>query len=179
MRIGEAIGLRPEDLDMEEKTILIERNIPSGTGELEDSTKTLSSERTIDMGEDLYLALRDLLAKRRMASATNPGKRRSEWLFSSPEGGHVDYRRFYERWTQAHSLAQIRFRPPHSLRHTYASQQLEAGVNIADVARQLGHANPAITLAIYVHFIPKKRGQIRNALDRSPSEKGPDSTQKN
>lgn len=166
MRIGEAMGLQAVDLDMREKTIQIERNIPAGTGTLEESTKTHSGERTVDMGEDLWRALTDMLARRRQEALA--GKRgRSEWLFSSPQGGPYDYNRFYERWNRAQALAKVRQRSPHSLRHTYASQQLEAGVSIADVARQLGHANPGITLGIYVHFIPKKSGQIRNALDRT------------
>lgn len=173
MRIGEAMGLQPGDLDMVEKTILIERNIPAGTGELEESTKSHSGERTVDMGEDLHQALKEMLARRRQASLASGRPKRSEWLFSSPEGGPYDYGRFYERWNRAQALAKVRQRSPHSLRHTYASQQLEAGVNIADVARQLGHANPAITLGIYVHFIPKKAGHIHNALDRSGAKDTP------
>ena len=44
---------------------------------------------------------------------------------------------------------------------------LARGEDLAYVSRQLGHANPAITLAIYTHFIPRKRRSASNALDRS------------
>ena len=52
------------------------------------------------------------------------------------------------------------------MRHTYASQMLAHGADIAYVAKQLGHANAGITLAIYVHFIPGKKSGTENVLDR-------------
>lgn len=45
----------------------------------------------------------------------------------------------------------------HDLRHAWASNLLEAGANIADVSRDLGHANVYITLKIYTHAVPKSR----------------------
>jgi hypothetical protein len=45
----------------------------------------------------------------------------------------------------------------HDLRHSWASNLLEAGANLADVSRDLGHANVYITLKIYTHAIPKVR----------------------
>ena len=40
---------------------------------------------------------------------------------------------------------------PHSARHAYASVLKHKGIAIADVSRLLGHASPAVTLAIYSH----------------------------
>lgn len=41
----------------------------------------------------------------------------------------------------------------HSLRHTHASGMLSKGVPIATVSQRLGHANSAVTLAIYTHAL--------------------------
>ena len=49
----------------------------------------------------------------------------------------------------------------------YASVNLARGEDLAYVSRQLGHANPAITLAIYTHFVPRRRRSTSNALDRT------------
>ena len=40
----------------------------------------------------------------------------------------------------------------HDLRHTYASQLLTAGVQLADIARQLGHASLSTTERCYAHW---------------------------
>ena len=41
----------------------------------------------------------------------------------------------------------------HDLRHSAASIMIAAGADIAFVARQLGHASPAITLSTYAHLL--------------------------
>jgi len=54
----------------------------------------------------------------------------------------------------------------HDLRHTYASLLIAQGLNVVFVSRQLGHATPAITLAVYAHlFDHAQHAQAaRNAL---------------
>lgn len=45
----------------------------------------------------------------------------------------------------------------HGLRHTYASQLIQAGATIYAVAEQLGHANPTTVLRTYGHLAPQIR----------------------
>ena len=45
----------------------------------------------------------------------------------------------------------------HSLRHTYASQLVQAGATIYAVADQLGHSNPTTVLRTYGHLAPQMR----------------------
>jgi integrase len=40
----------------------------------------------------------------------------------------------------------------HSLRHSFASLLIANGLNVVFVSRQLGHANPNITLEVYAHL---------------------------
>ena len=42
----------------------------------------------------------------------------------------------------------------HDLRHTYATLRIQAGHNIADVSRQLGHHSINITVDTYYHWMP-------------------------
>jgi integrase len=158
------------------RTIEITSNIPSGINELEDSTKGKVGHRTIDMGRDLADALKAMLAKRKSVQMESGDRTPSLWLFPAKEGGPMDYNRFHDDWTRAQKLAGVRFRSPHSLRHTYASVSLHRGEDLAYVSRQLGHANPSITLSIYTHFMPRKRRRAANVLDRAgrePSARNP------
>jgi integrase len=45
----------------------------------------------------------------------------------------------------------------HGLRHTYASQLIQAGATVYAVAEQLGHANPTTVLRTYGHLSPQIR----------------------
>lgn len=53
----------------------------------------------------------------------------------------------------------------HSLRHTYASVQLDARESIVSVSKWLGHSDAAITLRVYAHFMPEADGRGRRAMD--------------
>lgn len=61
----------------------------------------------------------------------------------------------------------------HCLRHTFASVQLDSRENPVAVSKWLGHADAAITLRVYGHFLPEADGRGRQAMDawfsQSPS----------
>jgi integrase len=40
----------------------------------------------------------------------------------------------------------------HSLRHTHASQLIDAGVDVVTIRKRLGHSSPKITLGVYAHL---------------------------
>lgn len=49
--------------------------------------------------------------------------------------------------------AGVRPTGPHQLRHLHASALLSQGVGLAEVPRRLGHASPAVTVAVYSHAL--------------------------
>lgn len=53
----------------------------------------------------------------------------------------------------------------HCLRHTFASVQLDSRENPVAVSKWLGHADAAITLRVYGHFLPEADGRGRQAMD--------------
>jgi site-specific recombinase XerC len=67
-----------------------------------------------------------------------------------------------------------------SIRHSYATAALAAGVPAKVVSERLGHATIAITLDVYSHVIPGMDAQAANAVaslildGSSPQAKGPD-----
>lgn len=79
-------------------------------------------------------------------------------------------------WTPMLRRAELRYRKPHTLRHTFASLLIEGGESLKYVQEQLGHHSPAFTLAVYGHLLP--RGD-RRAVDRldDATERNPRATQ--
>ncbi|MFE5333112.1 tyrosine-type recombinase/integrase [Embleya sp. NPDC056575] len=67
--------------------------------------------------------------------------------------------RAYTRWEPSREWGY------HSLRHTFASVQLEAGESPVTLARWLGHASPKITFDYYAHFMPEAGVRGLAAMD--------------
>ncbi len=51
-------------------------------------------------------------------------------------------------------LAEVRYRQPYQLRHTYASTMLSSGENIHWLATQMGHRDATMILRTYGRWIP-------------------------
>jgi integrase len=53
----------------------------------------------------------------------------------------------------------------HSLRHQFASECLDDGMNIMDLSAALGHADPSVTLRTYVHAMPDAEQRTRAMMN--------------
>ena len=60
-----------------------------------------------------------------------------------------------KHWREVVAAAGMSWLTPHHLRHTVASQLIEAQVPLIEVSKLLGHKNTRVTEAIYVHTQPQ------------------------
>jgi integrase len=176
LRRGELLGLKWDALDLRDAVVHVKRNLvimPQETC-LYDTLKTETSCRSVPIPADLLEAL-----KKEKARAT------SLFLFHRDDGSHYDYSSFKNFWKLvsrragpvAPSKGRCSFvvtdRPvtPHVLRHTYATRLFESGLDIKEVQHLLGHADPQITLRLYVHYCEQTRenatfSRVREAMQR-------------
>ncbi|MDA2938480.1 site-specific integrase [Acidobacteria bacterium AH-259-A15] len=172
MRVGEAMALRWEDLAFKSRKILVRRNFPTGLSKkVLSEPKTSRGYRRVDISPQLSKALiehRSDSWKRYFKE----GKTMPDWVFVNEADNPIHYRKFRELWKRAQALAKVRYRPPHQLRHTFASVLLSAGEPPLWVAAQLGD-NMATVFRIYAHYIPAKpveadgRSGVERLDDRS------------
>ena len=59
-------------------------------------------------------------------------------------------------------MAEVTF---HALRHTHASQLIDASVDIVTISKRLGHSKPDITLRIYAHLFRKDDSKAADAIN--------------
>ena len=80
-------------------------------------------------------------------------------LFANPEGEPRAPSSVSRAWSDATGVGY------HNLRHTHASQLIAADVDIVTISKRLGHASPAITLAVYAHMFNKTDAKAAAAIN--------------
>lgn len=146
LRIGEVFALTPADISP--YCVSVTKTLSYGNGStFTDTTKTKSSTRVTEIPKFLYYKLMDYTS--RMYDTSVP-------IFNFTTSA---LREHIARKTKKMGLPRI---SPHTLRHSYASNLFNVTKDATVVSRQLGHANPNITLSIYSHMLP---GENRKAVD--------------
>ena len=143
LRIGEALALRPQDIDFASGVVNVRRG------------KTSASRRMAALPADpakVALLMNDLHRWLTYRNAWNPSA--PNLFVSTPtkdgRGGRpLHYQSVIRTFHRVSARAGIRPLNPHQLRHTYASTLLGNGATLQGVSRQLGHANPGVTSRIY------------------------------
>lgn len=154
VRLGEARALRWEDVDPKTKTATIRASADNQDSEL-GPTKT-RRVRTIDIPDEVMPHL-DAHGKRQ-----KPGHAFVFGHHDRPYGSKA-----YRDWLKLQcKAAKVTPLTPHSLRHTYASLALDAGVPVQDVARQLGHT-VSTCQRVYAHFIGDDLRRAAKAIGKA------------
>lgn len=151
LRIGEALDLRMRDIDFAAGTVTVRRG------------KTPSARREVAMPADpekVELLLKDMGRYLKHRASWNPTVDRV--FVSTPKAGEratrgLSYQSVYRTFQRVSERAGIAPLSPHQLRHTYASILIGKGAAITGVQRQLGHANPQITLRTYAHCVSNEQ----------------------
>lgn len=162
MRIGEGIPLQWKDIDLEKRTLRVNKkaivahdyNKHEAVQVVQDFCKTKSSKRTIAITAGLVAVLREH-KETMMKLAEDMGEEWSEesLVFRNSRGNMVYSRNLQEVLYRIYDKAEIEGATMHTLRHSYATRCFEAGVDIKAISEQLGHANVKTTYNIYVHLL--------------------------
>jgi integrase/recombinase XerD len=143
MRIGEALGLRHNDIAAAERQVAVRRR-DNANGARAKSPST----RTIPVSAELIRLYADYLH-------AEYGDLDSDYVFvnlwAHPYGRPLTYTAVYDLVRRLRRKTGIDF-DPHWMRHTTATRLLRDGVGIEVVAQLLGHAHVATTAAIYGHL---------------------------
>lgn len=144
-RRGEITGLNWSDINFRTGVVTIRKIASPESGGLYLSNRTKGkAKREIPISPALLATLK-ALREERGARASDPVVIDAKGL-TRPSFNAIRY-----WWLRDCAEAGITGHSPHSLRHTFATTALEAGVDVKVVSSILGHASTAVTAEIYTH----------------------------
>jgi integrase len=157
-RMSEAIGLQWKHVDFQRQEICICESL----AQCKDGNGYERARKSTKTGSVRFLKINAELAK--LFEQVLPASRNSEDLiFKNPTGtGHVDSNNFRDRWKKVLSAANIPYRRPHIIRHSFASHAIEQGIPLTGVAYLLGHSDTRMVAQTYGHLI--NRPSLPNIL---------------
>jgi len=140
LRWGELRSLEWEDVDWNEKVIHIR---------IKEGWSPKGGERKVPMNDVVCIILRNVPKK-------------TNWVFTTKTGSQVRQQGTWSAFKLACRRAGIGDATLHSLRHTFASHLVMAGVDLATVSKLLGHKDISTTM-IYSHLSPD---HLQRAVER-------------
>lgn len=174
MRIGEALGLRWQDVELEKSVLHVRKQLQKLPKGVEPETvkraaltepKTKRSRRTISIGPDVVAMLREH-QQGQLNAHLEGGVGNVLGLVSTGGTGHyVSYASVWKAFDEIQKQLAIRRIPLHGLRHTHATLLLSAGRNPLEVSERLGHESVAFTLDRYGHVIPSDAAAVASAAE--------------
>jgi integrase len=169
LRLGEALGLKWEDLDLEAATLRVRRQLQrrrAGGSLVLDEVKSPTSRRLIHLGSVACEALRRLqTGQKEQRLATGAAWVDTGLVFTTAKGTPVEQGRVSHHFKRTLTRAELPRVRIHDLRHTAASLMLEQGENPKVVQEMLGHASITLTLGTYSHVLPTMHRQAADRLD--------------
>lgn len=169
IRRGEVCGIKMENLDFDDGTILISDQLQvdrMGGGGLRDVPLKNRKPRKIYPCAAVWEMLSEYLPMRQAVLEQN-GLTESLYLFISSKGTPLDPdnlgRAFRESLIRAGIERPIRL---HDLRHTYSLIQLSAGTDIKTLQESLGHHDPGFTLRQYGHTSEENLRRSADVMQR-------------
>ena len=165
-RRSEVLGLKWDAIDFQRRTITVESTLQQGVGgNYEDETKTESSMRTLPMPESIYELVKhqgELQDERKRIMGDYYIE--SDYLCTWPDGRVITPNYLTKTFHQTivkSTLPKVRL---HDLRHSAATNLLELGFNVVQVAEWLGHESPNTTLKFYGHAVKTSKVEMADAL---------------
>ena len=177
MRIGEILALKWSAIDFIQNEIKVVASVlrtkdRDAKGDIEGSsikinaTKTKAGFRAIPLTRQVWQALNE----HKKQQALERFKAGGAWndnnlVFCNTLGGFLEYRnvtRFYEKMREQAGISKHSF---HSLRHSFATNAITAGMDYYYLSRLMGHASISITLDTYADYMPDKSRSEMNKME--------------
>lgn len=170
-RIGEAIAIKPENIDFDKKVVHIHGTLDKTVGYakgLKTTTKTVASFRTVSLSKREIEILKEFIQINELSKNTREGFTDLNFVFVTKNGIPIQNNSF----NLAIKRANERLKKPidkhltsHIFRHTLVSRLAENNVPLKAIMSRVGHSDSRTTNKIYTHVTKKMDDNILDLLD--------------
>jgi len=168
MRLGELLGLRWQDIDLERGRLTVQQTVQRlpKMGIVAKSPKTAGSRRPIDLGREVVT----ILQQHRVAQTKHRQKIGPLWedlglVFPSERGTYIEstnVHRIFTRLCEQAGVPRIRL---HDLRHTAATLMFAKRIGDKVISERLGHTDPSTTSRLYKHVTETMQREAADVMD--------------
>lgn len=161
IRLGELLALTWDDIDFNSNLLTINKTSYSAkldgkTQIIVDKPKTKKSIRVIPLPNQLVKLLK-IIKK----------ESNSKYVITTRNSGMVGNRSYQRTFKFILKKVNVPYRNFHSLRHTFATNAIELGMDVKTLAEILGHTNAMITLNRYSHSLLNYKIEMMNKLGKN------------
>lgn len=162
LRLGEICSLRWNDIDFTSETLHVNRTVQrieaeghrARTALLESEPKSRSSRRGIPLSRNMVRLLKEW-------QAAHVPKHSGDYIIHA--GGPMEPRTYQYFFQSFLKEIGVEYKNFHVLRHTFATNCVESGMDVKSLSELLGHSDVKITLNRYVHpSLEMKRSQLES-----------------
>lgn len=163
LRASEILGLRWEDVDLENSTLWVRR---SHVGKVVDDTKTEESEQQLPIHEDLALVLKTWREKNTDEEGGDLSV--NGWLFGNMATGRPFWRGMLQKdhLVPAGNAVGIPNLGWHDFRHTYRAMMRQEKISLEEQKTLMRHSDIRTTLGYEARHRPRSRAQLTRRLWR-------------
>ena len=160
MRLGELCALKWEDIDFEEGLIYVNRTVQR----LATDSKTAAQKRTrlVEGDPKSFFSKRVIPLSLEMNETLKNLPHAGEYVISGNRP--TDPRTYEKRYKRYLEKAGVNDHTFHCLRHTFATNCVDNGIDTKSLSEILGHSDVSITLNRYVHPSTEAKRKYMNSL---------------
>jgi integrase len=172
LRRSEILALRWAYVDFDRKVLRVAEALEETVagGIRVKAPKSRAGKREVTLPDIAVAALRDQQRRQlEQRLALGIGRPAPDGLvFTRIDGGPESPNALSKEWIKAAASISVKS-TFHALRHTHVSYLIEAGVNVVQVSKRVGHSNVSTTLNIYAHLFDAREDRSAEAINAAVS----------
>lgn len=160
LRISELCGLTIRDIDLQERTINVYKQLQYTGGKKAyiEQTKTDAGRRVLPMSDEVYEAFKRVISGRKKPRVEQMIDGVSGFLFLDEKGKPMvayhwekKFQHSVEKYNKIYKVELPKI-TPHVCRHTYCTNMAKSGISVKTLQYLMGHSDISVTMNVYTHL---------------------------
>lgn len=171
LRISELCGLTIKDINLQERTIDVNKQLQYTGGKKAyiEQTKTNAGTRVLPMSDEVYEVFKRVISSRKKPKIEKMIDGVSGFLFLDNKGKPMlsyqwekKFQHSVQKYNKTYKI-ELPTITPHVCRHTYCTNMAKSGISVKTLQYLMGHSDISVTMNVYTHL---KLEDAQNELEK-------------